>query len=74
MFRLGSEWSWRGSGFLGGVKLSKVEMAVQRQTLAQVKELTAEGHDTGWRETGSLHLARCRPRLVHFRKMRAIAQ
>lgn len=72
--RLGTEWSWRGSGFLGGVKMSKVEMAVQHRTLTQVQELTAKGHDTGWRQTGSLHLARCRPRLMHFRKMKAIAE
>ncbi|KAF2368189.1 Glycine cleavage T-protein-like N-terminal [Trinorchestia longiramus] len=71
---LGSETSWRGSGFLGGVKLSKVEMQTQRSTQDLVQELTRQGHDTGWQQTGSLHLARCRPRLTHFRKMSAIAQ
>uniref|UniRef100_A0A2P2HYX7 Pyruvate dehydrogenase phosphatase regulatory subunit n=1 Tax=Hirondellea gigas TaxID=1518452 RepID=A0A2P2HYX7_9CRUS len=70
---LGNETSWLGSGLLGGVKLSKVEMAIQHSTIAQVQELAAQGYDTGWKQTGSLHLARCRERLIHFRKMSAIS-
>lgn len=49
-------------------------MLTQSNTLQLVQELTQEGHDTGWQQTGSLHLARCKQRLTHFRKMRAIAQ
>ena len=52
----------------------KVEMETQCNALKLVQDLTAEGHETGWQQTGSLHLARNRERLVHFRKMRAIAQ
>lgn len=72
--RIGAASSWRGSGFLGGVKLIKTEMNILRTSKKLVKELSEAGHDTGWKQCGSLHLARTRNRMTHFRKMKAIAE
>ena len=72
--RLGGPTSWRSSGFLGGVKVSKPEMRILQSSMNLVKSLTDAGYDTGWKQTGSLHLARTKQRLTHFRKMKAIAE
>ncbi|KAB7506153.1 Pyruvate dehydrogenase phosphatase regulatory subunit, mitochondrial [Armadillidium nasatum] len=72
--KLGGPTSWRGSGFLGGVKLSKPEMDILRSSLSLVQALDKEGHDVGWKKCGSLHLARTANRLTHFRRMKAIAE
>ncbi|MPC23106.1 Pyruvate dehydrogenase phosphatase regulatory subunit, mitochondrial [Portunus trituberculatus] len=72
--RIGGASSWRGSGFLGGVKLTGPEMKILCKSKALAKELSDAGHDTGWKQCGGLHLARTRDRITHFRKMRAIAE
>ncbi|XP_042241378.1 pyruvate dehydrogenase phosphatase regulatory subunit, mitochondrial-like [Homarus americanus] len=72
--RIGGTSSWRGSGFLGGVKLIKPEMNVLQSSKRLAQELAEAGHDTGWKQSGGLHLARARDRMTHFRKMKAIAE
>lgn len=73
-FRLGGPTSWRGSGVLGGVKFSFSEMKILQSSLHLVKSLDAQGKNVGWKQCGSLHLARTNQRLTHFRKMKAIAE
>ena len=73
-FRIGGASSWRGSGFLGGVKLTHPEMKILCKSKALAQELSDAGHDTGWKQCGGLHLARSRDRITHFRKMKAIAE
>ncbi|KAK7070590.1 hypothetical protein SK128_018438 [Halocaridina rubra] len=72
--RIGGPSSWRGSGYLGGVKLSKPEMNILRSSKELVQNLSEAGYDTGWKQCGSLHVARTRDRLTLFRKMKAIAE
>ncbi|XP_066969393.1 pyruvate dehydrogenase phosphatase regulatory subunit, mitochondrial [Macrobrachium rosenbergii] len=72
--RIGGPSTWRGSGFLGGVKLMRSEMNIIRTTKRLARQLAEAGYDTGWKQCGSLHLARTRDRLTHFRKMKAIAE
>lgn len=72
--RIGRASSWRGSGFLGGVKIIRSEMNVLLSSQKLAQQLAEAGHDTGWKQCGGLHLARTRDRLTHFRKMKSIAE
>ncbi|KAK8751774.1 hypothetical protein OTU49_010291 [Cherax quadricarinatus] len=72
--RIGEVSSWRGSGFLGSIKLIKPEMDILHSSKRLAQELAEAGHDTGWKQCGGLHLALTRDRMTHFRKMKAIAE
>lgn len=37
-------------------------------------ELTKHGHDIGWDQRGSLHLARTHDRMLQYRKMKSISE
>ncbi|XP_076045354.1 pyruvate dehydrogenase phosphatase regulatory subunit, mitochondrial [Oratosquilla oratoria] len=71
---LGDSLTWQASGMIGGVQISKVAMDIIRSSVPLVEHLTAAGHDVGWKQCGSLNLARTRDRLTYLRKLKAIAE
>ncbi|CAL4140279.1 unnamed protein product, partial [Meganyctiphanes norvegica] len=72
--KLGTGTTWRGSGFLGAIKLQRSEMEIMRTSQNTVRELTDQGHDTGWKECGSVYVARTQDRLTLLRKSKAISE
>lgn len=72
--KLGTGTTWQGSGFLGAIKLQRSEMEIMRSSQNTVRELEKQGHDTGWKECGSIYVARTRDRLTHLRKSKAISE
>jgi len=48
-----------------------VETNITKESIQLYKNLTEMNYNTGWKECGSLLLARTRDRLTHFRRMKA---
>ncbi|KAF5286680.1 hypothetical protein FQA39_LY16163 [Lamprigera yunnana] len=67
--RIGGGTTWTSSGLLGVFKpcLSQVRLAQRSKEL--YKELEASGLPTGWKECGSLNLAKTKDRMIVFRRM-----
>ncbi|CAN8002088.1 unnamed protein product, partial [Ixodes hexagonus] len=62
-----------GAGLLSQLKATPIESRVCQYSIALYKELQSAGHDTGWKQCGSLLLARTPERLFSFRRLAALA-
>lgn len=71
MLRVGGGSTWHSSGLLGIFKpsLAQVKLAKASKKLYQILE--SKGLSTGWKQCGSLNLARTKDRMVVFRRMKA---
>ncbi|CAG9761747.1 unnamed protein product [Ceutorhynchus assimilis] len=69
--RVGGGTTWHSSGLIGVFKPSHSQVTLTKSSVALYKELESKGLTTGWKQCGSLNLARTRDRLVTFRRMKA---
>lgn len=73
-YRIGGGMTWHSSGLVGAFKPSYSQVLLAQQTIKLYEELTAKGLKTGWKQCGSLNLARTRDRMTQFRRMKALSQ
>lgn len=69
--RLGGGTTWHASGLVGAFKPSLAQVKLAQDSIALYKELEKKGLSTGWKQCGSLSLARTRDRMTSFRRMKA---
>ncbi|XP_076762368.1 pyruvate dehydrogenase phosphatase regulatory subunit, mitochondrial isoform X2 [Xylocopa sonorina] len=69
--RLGGGTTWHTSGLVGAFKPSLAQVKLAQDSIALYKELEEKGLSTGWKQCGSLSLARTRDRMTVFRRMKA---
>lgn len=69
--RLGGGTTWHASGLVGAFKPSLTQVKLAQDSIALYKELERKGLSTGWKQCGSLSLARTRDRMTSFRRMKA---
>ncbi|KAK4872557.1 hypothetical protein RN001_014586 [Aquatica leii] len=67
--RVGGGTTWNSSGLLGVFKTTLPQVKLARTSKDLYKELEAKGLATGWKECGSLNLARTKDRMIVFRRM-----
>ncbi|UYV76307.1 PDPR, partial [Cordylochernes scorpioides] len=70
---LGGGTTWYGAGLLGAVKSTPTETAICQDSIRLYQELTAQGHDLGWKQCGSLSLARTKNRMMYLKRLAATA-
>jgi pyruvate dehydrogenase phosphatase regulatory subunit len=71
IIRLGGGTTWHASGLVGAFKPSLAQVKLAQDSIALYKELEKRGLSTGWKQCGSLSLARTRDRMASFRRMKA---
>ncbi|XP_076649789.1 pyruvate dehydrogenase phosphatase regulatory subunit, mitochondrial [Halictus rubicundus] len=69
--RIGGGTTWHTSGLVGAFKPSLAQVKLAQDSIALYKELEEKGLATGWKQCGSLSLARTRDRMTVFRRMKA---
>ncbi|CAK9803481.1 Pyruvate dehydrogenase phosphatase regulatory subunit, mitochondrial [Anthophora plagiata] len=69
--RLGGGTTWHTSGLVGAFKPSLAQVKLAQDSIGLYKELEKKGLSTGWKQCGSLSLARTRDRMTVFRRMKA---
>ncbi|KAJ8667644.1 hypothetical protein QAD02_009307 [Eretmocerus hayati] len=69
--RLGGGTTWHASGLVGAFKPSSSQVKLAQDSIALYKDLEQKGLTTGWKQCGSLSLARTRDRMTVFRRMKA---
>lgn len=69
--RIGGGTTWHSSGLIGVFKPSLVQVNLTKSSVALYKELESKGLSTGWKQSGSLNVARTRDRMTVFRRMKA---
>ncbi|XP_033223647.1 pyruvate dehydrogenase phosphatase regulatory subunit, mitochondrial [Belonocnema kinseyi] len=69
--RLGGGTTWHASGLVGAFKPSLAQSKLAQDSIALYKDLDKKGLATGWKQCGSLSLARTRDRMTVFRRMKA---
>ncbi|XP_050517976.1 pyruvate dehydrogenase phosphatase regulatory subunit, mitochondrial [Diabrotica virgifera virgifera] len=69
--RIGGGTTWHSSGLIGVFKPSLAQVQLTKSSVALYKELEQQGLSTGWKQCGSLNLARSRDRMTVFRRMKA---
>ncbi len=66
--------SWHAAGMVGRLRVSSSMMRINQDSAdlySQLQKLT--GHEVGWRQVGSLLLARNRDRMIQFRRTTGVA-
>lgn len=71
MCRLGGGTTWHSSGLIGMFKPTPIETKLAQYSIQLYKEMEAKGLKTGWKQCGSLLVARTRDRMTVFKKMKA---
>uniref|UniRef100_A0A1B0C9I4 Putative dimethylglycine dehydrogenase n=1 Tax=Lutzomyia longipalpis TaxID=7200 RepID=A0A1B0C9I4_LUTLO len=59
------------SGLVGAFKPTLTQVKIVQKSIQLFQELTDKGLPTGWRQCGSLNLARTRDRMTVFRRMKS---
>lgn len=65
--------TWHSSGLVGAFKPTYSQVLLAQQTIKLYEDLTSKGLKTGWKQCGSLNLARTRDRMTQFRRMKALS-
>lgn len=65
--------SWASSGLVGAFKTTYSQVKLAQQTISLYEDLTSKGLKTGWKQCGSLNLARTRDRMTQFRRRKALS-
>lgn len=71
MYRIGGGTTWQSSGLLGVFKPSLAQVTLVQTSKALYQDLQAQGISTGWKQCGSLNLARTKDRMIVFKRMKA---
>ncbi|XP_059144438.1 pyruvate dehydrogenase phosphatase regulatory subunit, mitochondrial-like [Physella acuta] len=66
--------TWHTGGLVGRVRTNPVEMKILDYSKKLYERLQNEGYDIGWRECGSINVARTKERLVEFKRKHAVAK
>jgi pyruvate dehydrogenase phosphatase regulatory subunit len=69
--RVGGGTTWHSSGLIGVFKPSLAQVKLTKSSVDLYKHLESKGLSTGWKQCGSLNLARTRDRMTVFRRMKA---
>uniref|UniRef100_A0A8D8PN36 Pyruvate dehydrogenase phosphatase regulatory subunit, mitochondrial n=1 Tax=Cacopsylla melanoneura TaxID=428564 RepID=A0A8D8PN36_9HEMI len=69
--RVGGGTTWHSSGLVGVFKPSLSQVKLCQSSIDLYKDLEKQGHATGWKQTGSLCVARTYDRMTAFRRMKA---
>ncbi|XP_018566910.1 pyruvate dehydrogenase phosphatase regulatory subunit, mitochondrial [Anoplophora glabripennis] len=69
--RVGGGTTWHSSGLIGVFKPSLAQVKITKSSIELYKELNSKGLSTGWKQCGSLNLARTNDRMTVFRRMKA---
>ncbi|KAI5640957.1 FAD dependent oxidoreductase domain-containing protein [Phthorimaea operculella] len=62
---------WHASGLVGAFKPSYAQVRLAQSSIQLLKDLEARGRKTGWKQCGSLLLARNRDRMTVYRRMKS---
>ncbi|XP_055956518.1 pyruvate dehydrogenase phosphatase regulatory subunit, mitochondrial [Patella vulgata] len=65
--------TWHSAGMVGQLRNNTVEMDVTRYSRDLFKRLEEEGHGLGWKECGSINIARTHERMIDFKRKHALA-
>lgn len=68
---MGGGTTWHSSGLVGAFKPTITQVKLAQDSIALYKELEEKGLPTGWKQCGSLSLARTGDRMTVFRRMKA---
>lgn len=71
LLRVGGGTTWHSSGLVGVFKPSLAQVKLTKSSIELFRHLESEGLSTGWKQCGSLNLARTRDRMTVFRHMKA---
>ncbi|KAJ8922390.1 hypothetical protein NQ315_004335 [Exocentrus adspersus] len=71
--RIGGGTTWHSSGLIGIFKPSLTQIKITKSSADLYKELSSKGLSTGWKQCGSLNIARTTDRMIVFRRMKAQA-
>lgn len=71
LFRVGGGTTWHSSGLIGVFKPSLSQVRLTQSSVALYEELESRGLSTGWKQCGSLNVARTVDRMIVFRRMKA---
>ncbi|KAK3757648.1 hypothetical protein RRG08_000161 [Elysia crispata] len=66
--------TWHSAGLIGRLKPSVTDMQMLDYSRCLYERLTNEGYGTGWKQCGSLNVARTKDRMVDFRRKHALAK
>ncbi|XP_055891264.1 pyruvate dehydrogenase phosphatase regulatory subunit, mitochondrial-like [Biomphalaria glabrata] len=66
--------TWHAAGLIGRVRTSPTEMKILDYSRKLYESIQKTGHDVGWKQTGSIALARTKDRLVEFKRKHAVAK
>lgn len=72
--RIGGGMTWHSNGLVGAFKPTYSQVLLAQQTIKLYEDLTAKGLNIGWKQCGSLNLARTRDRMIQFRRMKAMSK
>lgn len=59
------------NGIVQAFKPTYSQVLLAQQTIRLYEDLTKKGFPTGWKQCGSLNLARTRDRMTQFRRMKS---
>lgn len=62
---------WHANGLVGSFKPSLSQVRLSQSSIKLLEDLTAKGHETGWKQCGSLNLAKTWDRMTTFRRMKS---
>ncbi|KAK6174464.1 hypothetical protein SNE40_017735 [Patella caerulea] len=65
--------TWHSAGMIGQLRADTIEMEMVRYSRNLYKRLEEEGHGLGWKECGSVNVARTHDRMIDFRRKHALA-
>ncbi|KAJ2954097.1 hypothetical protein O0L34_g2314 [Tuta absoluta] len=68
---IGAGSRWHASGLIGAFKPSYAQVRLAQSSIQLLKDLEARGRKTGWKQCGSLLLARNRDRMTVYRRMKS---
>ncbi|XP_026328200.1 pyruvate dehydrogenase phosphatase regulatory subunit, mitochondrial-like isoform X2 [Hyposmocoma kahamanoa] len=69
--KIGAGSRWHASGLIGAFKPSLAQVRLTQSSIQLLQELEARGRNTGWKQCGSLLLARTRDRMTVYRRMKS---
>ncbi|XP_059488036.1 pyruvate dehydrogenase phosphatase regulatory subunit, mitochondrial [Neocloeon triangulifer] len=72
--RLGGGSTWHSTGLVSTLRNTYTETRLAKDSVALYNELDAVSLKTGWRQCGSLSIARTKDRMTMFRRIKARAQ
>lgn len=69
--RVGGGSTYHSSGLVGVFKPSTPQVRLCQESVQLYKQLDKQGHPTGWKQCGSLYVARTADRMTYYRRMKA---